>query len=379
MHIGLLRRSALGDVILWSALVEQCLRRYPEVKITWMIDPAFIPLFATPSRLHWCALPKPQSWRSFKSAVTLLKQEHFDTLLCAQASLRSNILYPFCRAKRKIGFDPQRGRDGHGFFVTERIRYHDNHLIEGFAQFFEQAGYPLDLTDLRWPIALENDKQTDDTQSNAASNTAQATSTDVGLVIAASKAERTWPVSHQARLVCDLLRSPTFLGNIQLIGGSSSHELSLAQSLKTQCQTHLKPDQLNRLRNHVGKTALTELPALIGGLGCLVAPDTGPAHLARALSVPVIGLYAVARSALTGPYGSPYTIDRFAEAAKTLLGKSDSELSWHNRIHHPDAMSFITPQEVFERTLSVLTDQTPNDTAAKTLQSTTDKNQNAPP
>lgn len=345
MHIGLLRRSALGDVILWSALVEQCLRRYPDVSITWMIDPAFITLFETLPRLQWCSLPKPNSWRSYRTCIKTLRKHHFDTLLCAQASLRSNLLYPFCSATRKIGFDPMRGRDGHGLTVNERIPYRDNHLIEGFAQFFEQAGYPLDLNDLHWPIASD---------ARALPKENVPSKQSVGLVVSASKIERTWPLSHQTEFVIQLLQAPSFSGCITLLGGNTTLEKAIAQSIVADCSQQLPAATLERLHNRVGKTSLQTLPAELERLDCVVAPDTGPAHLAHALNIPVIGLYAVARSALSGPYTSRLTIDVYAQAAQQLLGRSISQLGWHERIHHAKAMGLITPDQVLTQTLHIL-------------------------
>lgn len=339
MHIGLLRRSAMGDVILWSALVEQCLRRYPSVSITWMIDPLFIPLFDIPTRLTWCPLPKPKDAKSYLASIKQLRQQRFDVLFCAQASLRSNVLYPFSSTKRKIGFDTKRGRDGHRLFVNERIPYHDNHLIEGFAQFFEQAGLPLDLDDLLWPIA--------NTQILTQPKKTQHRAQRIGIVVAASKAERTWPVTHQITLISALI--DTFPGKIVLIGGPSPDEAGLAQQIMAALSANT-----NRLENCVGQTSLTSLPQLISQLDCLVAPDTGPTHLARALNVPVIGLYAVARSALSGPYGGINTIDLYPEAAAQLLHKSADQLAWHDRVHHVDAMRLITPKRVLTEICKVI-------------------------
>jgi heptosyltransferase I len=41
---------------------------------------------------------------------------------------------------------------------------------------------------------------------------------------------------------------------------------------------------------------------LIGGSRLLIAPDTGPVHIARALDVPVIGLYGHTNPWRVGPY-----------------------------------------------------------------------------
>ena len=107
--------------------------------------------------------------------------------------------------------------------------------------------------------------------------------------------------------------------------------------------------------NLVGQTKHKQIAALLGEVDCLIAPDTGPAHIAVAMNTPVIGLYAVARSGLSGPYQAPsYTVDKYPEAVEKYLGKSYSEAGWHERVHHADAMDLITIADVLEQLDRVL-------------------------
>ena len=72
----------------------------------------------------------------------------------------------------------------------------------------------------------------------------------------------------------------------------------------------------------------------------LLAPDTGPLHIAQAMGKPVVGLYAVAPSAKTGPYVEPqWTVDVFAQAAATILGRE--RMGWRQRVHDERALRLI--------------------------------------
>jgi ADP-heptose:LPS heptosyltransferase len=55
------------------------------------------------------------------------------------------------------------------------------------------------------------------------------------------------------------------------------------------------------IHNFAGRLDIAETAAVLGGAVCVVAPDTGIGHLASALDVPVISLYAPTFSALIGP------------------------------------------------------------------------------
>ena len=67
-----------------------------------------------------------------------------------------------------------------------------------------------------------------------------------------------------------------------------------------------------------GRTTLAELAAVLRGAGALVAPNTGPAHLAAAVGTPVVSLFApVVPAARWAPYGVPTVIlgDQSADCA----------------------------------------------------------------
>jgi heptosyltransferase I len=82
----------------------------------------------------------------------------------------------------------------------------------------------------------------------------------------------------------------------------------------------------------------------------LIGPDSGPVHIASALDVPVIGLYATSNPARTGPYRHrEFVVDRYPDAVRRFLGRDPVELRWGARVRHPDAMELIEVQEVCER------------------------------
>lgn len=92
-------------------------------------------------------------------------------------------------------------------------------------------------------------------------------------------------------------------GRILLLG--TADQAPLARRL-----TRLLPPLLSaRTVDLTGKTALADLPDLVAGLGRLLSPDTGLAHLAAFLGVPVTGLYlSSAWCHETGPYGLGHVV-----------------------------------------------------------------------
>ena len=60
---------------------------------------------------------------------------------------------------------------------------------------------------------------------------------------------------------------------------------------------------------------LRRLVWLLDGSALVVSPDTGPLHIARALDVPVVGLYGYTNPKRTGPYRryQDLVVDGYAE------------------------------------------------------------------
>ena len=130
--------------------------------------------------------------------------------------------------------------------------------------------------------------------------------------------------------------------HIVLLGGNSP----LEQHMKTYWHQHAPLP----FQDYVGATTLTQLAALLERMHVLVAPDTGPVHLANAMGTPIVGLYAVAPATLTGPYApNPLSqiIDVYPEAVEQFLKRPATQVPWGKRVHHPDAMSLISVDTVF--------------------------------
>ena len=82
----------------------------------------------------------------------MFKTLEFDVLICAQANLRINFLYPMINAKRKIGFDSVRGRDAHNLFVKETIPFKKEHSLEAFLGFSDFLG--ADSKEIRFDLPI---------------------------------------------------------------------------------------------------------------------------------------------------------------------------------------------------------------------------------
>ncbi|MGC1523730.1 MAG: glycosyltransferase family 9 protein, partial [Steroidobacteraceae bacterium] len=99
--------------------------------------------------------------------------------------------------------------------------------------------------------------------------------------------------------------------------------------------------------NQIGKDTLPELLGLLSVSTALLSPDSGPAHMATMVGLPVIGLYAATNPARAGPYYSrQWCVDKYDEAAQRYLGKPAAQIPWTTKIERAGVMELIGVSEV---------------------------------
>jgi heptosyltransferase I len=331
--IAVLRLSALGDVVMTLPLVRTLQKAFPSAKLHWIVSRPFHTIVEGLSGVKLIVIDKPRGPLSFWRLYRQMRRYDFDWLLVPQASMRANLVTAVTRAKRKIGFGALHARDLQRWFVDETVPAEPEHLIDSFLRFATYVGarehvlgwdLPLRAQELAWARAqLEG-----------------CAGIRLAVVLAASKAERNWPVERHREMLNRLAaRWPL---TVVLIGGPGEHERALAAELRQGLQAPV--------RDLVGHTDLRQLAALLGQVDALLAPDSGPVHVAQAMGVPVVGLYAVAPARRTGPYREPqWTVDVFAEAAATILHRAPESLRWHERVHDPRAPRLIEVDAVVAR------------------------------
>ncbi len=336
-HIALFRLSALGDVTLMLPLVRTLQKQWPNTRLTWIIGKGVYPLMEGLSGVEFLVIEKPRSIKDYYRLHTLFQHHKFDVLLAMQASFRTNLIYPHIKADRKIGFDNSRARDLHRFFINEQIDSRNEHLADGFLGFARKLG--IQKQTVKWGLYVpEVDRRW-------ANTLRPSVRPWIAINPVASKAERTWLPDRYASVIDKAHRQ--WGCDFVLTGGPQPAEIELAKDIEQIAETPIL--------NLVGKTSYKKIAALLTTVDLLIAPDTGPVHIAVAVDTPVIGLYAVARPELSGPYQQgQYTVNRYPEAVDLYLNKSPDTASWHERVHEDGAMALITVGDVLERLRSVL-------------------------
>ena len=329
----ILRLSAVGDICHTLPVVRTIQAHWPQTHISWIIGKLEASLVSDIPNIEFIEFDKSRGIKAYMDVRHALQRRRFDALLHMQMSLRSSVVNRMVNTNTRIGFDRARAKDLQWLFNNAQIPAHQNqHVMDSFFGFTEALG--INEKNLNWDIPIPKpDKQ----QAKTLLPGKQPT-----LVISpcSSMSYRNWHSDGYAA-VCEYAIKQYAL-RVVLTGGPSITELEMAEDIETKCKFPII--------NLIGKTNLKQLLAILKRAKLVIAPDSGPAHMASAVNTPVIGLYACTNPDRARPYFcQEWVIDKYHEAVQEKHGKDASQLPWGIRIRDPGTMERITVKDVTDK------------------------------
>jgi heptosyltransferase I len=335
--ICLLRLSALGDVTHVLPLLRTLRLAWPHAAITWVIGKGEHRLLEGLPGVRFIEYDKKSGIAGMR-CVRRQCGERFDVLLQLQVSARANLLSAFIPARRRIGYDRSRAKDGHGLFVNERIADRPGlHVLDAIGSFAEPLGLQRDTVVWNLPVPA-------DAHDWARAQWPEDGTRTLMMSPCSSHALRNWRAERHAALA-DHAAARGW--RIVLCGGRSPLERATGDAILAGMQARAGVLDL------IGKDTLKQLPALLARADLLVTPDSGPMHIANAMGTKVLGLHAATNPQRSGPYSDRrYCVDRYDDAARKYRGKPATALKWGTRIEAGGVMDLITVDDAvaaFER------------------------------
>ena len=329
-NVCLLRLSAIGDTCHAVAVLRTLQRAWPQTQFTWIIGKTEARLMSLIEGVEFIIVDKRARFGARREMQKALGRRRFDVLLHMQLAFRASLIARATQATVKLGFDRARARELQWLFTNERIAPRAReHVLDSFFGFAEALGVKDRV--MSWDIPLPP----------AARDYAQKLIPDERptLVISpcSSHSLRNWRTERYAEIADYAARTHGM--RIILCGGPTALEREVGAAIEAAVKTPVI--------NQIGKDTLPQLLALLERATLLVAPDTGPAHMATMVRTPVVGLYAATNPARSGPYLSrPWCVDAYAEAARKFRGRGPEELPWTEKIEEPGVMDLITVEQV---------------------------------
>lgn len=329
----LLRLSALGDIAHTVPVVRALQRHWPHIRITWIIGGMEAQLVCDLPGVEFIIFDKSAGIQAWRKLYGELRGRRFDMLLHMQMSWRASMISLMIDAPIKLGFDRPRAKDLQWLFTTHQIASAPRqHVIESFLEFPRALG----IEDLvpHWDIPIPEDDRA------FAAEIIPADRPSLIISPCSLHAYRNWHAQGYAAVADYAHRSYDM--QVILSGGPSAIEKRYAREIGAAVNV-----PINDL---VGKTSLKQLLALLERAAAVIAPDSGPAHLASTAGTPVIGLYAGTNPERSRPFLSErWTVNKYPQALRAAYGLEIGQERWDQRVRRPGTMQLITVDDVTEK------------------------------
>lgn len=325
-RVCIVMMSAVGDAVHVLPVINALKRHSPATHVTWVLQPGPATLVRGHRSVDEIILfDRAKGWRAFADVRRALAEREFDLVINLQVYFKAGIVTSFTRAPVKLGFDRARARDFNWLFTTDRIPPHElQHVQDQYFEFLTAIGVPHEP--VVWDLGPWGHERPAQREFLSRFERPAAS-----IVVATSKPQKDWLPERWAE-VADALRHDFGLEPV-LVGGRSEREVHAEQVIRARAGTAPFSALGSGLRNLVG---------ILDGSALVLAPDTGPLHMAVALDRPTISLMGYTNPKRTGPYRKFHDliVDAYGEPGE------DYPISMENRL---DRMPRITVRDVLDR------------------------------
>jgi heptosyltransferase I len=282
-----IKTSSLGDVVHHMPALTEARRQRPDATFAWVVEEAFAPLV----RLHpavgevipvawrrWRkSLPAPATLAEIGAGLRAIRRHRYDKIVDSQGLLRSALMARTARGRRH-GYDRASVRESLAalFYDVRHSVSRELHAVErnriltGLALGYTPQGAP--------DFGLDRARF-------AASGPRYAV-----LLHATARPEKEWLESHWIALGKTLSADGLDL----VLPWGTVIEKARSERIAAALPRARVPE----------RAPLDAVTRLIAGANFVVGVDTGLLHLAAALAVPLVAIFAGSKPKLTGPVGN---------------------------------------------------------------------------
>lgn len=312
-NILFIKTSSLGDVVHHMPALMDARKAHPDATFSWLVEEAFAPLvrlhpaidtvIPVASRRWRKSLYAPATIAEIRASFRDIRAQRYDEIVDTQGLLRTAILTRAARGMRH-GYDASSVREPLAslfYDVRHRVErdmhaVERNRILSGLA-----LGYAPDEAP---DFGLDRARIGKDSTSR------------YGLLLhATARREKQWPDADWIAF------AKLFAQRFELLlPWGTEAERARSEYIAAAVPGTRVPD----------RAPLDQVAKLIAGAQFVVGVDTGLLHLAAALGVPVVAIFAGSKPALTGPMGrgrlsilgddgKPPSVDSVVEAVETII------------------------------------------------------------
>ena len=305
-----IKTSSLGDVIHHMPALTEARAALPSARFAWLVEEAFAPLVRLHPAVDEVILVAWRRWRKSPAAPATaveiarafraIRARRYDVAIDTQGLLRTGLMVKAARGVRH-GYDMTSVRErlasafydvrhpvGRTLHAVER-----NRVLTGLALGYTPQGEPdfgLDRAQLRdagaRPYAV--------------------------LLHATARPEKEWPVAHWIALGTAIAAR----GIDVVLPWGTAPERARSEQIAAALPAARVPE----------RAPLDQVARLIAGAQIVIGVDTGLLHLAAALGVPLVAIFASSKPALTAPVGKGPLVTLGAQGAPPSVADVDEAL-----------------------------------------------------
>jgi heptosyltransferase I len=290
-RIAIIKPSALGDIVHSLPVLSALRVRFPDARITWVVNSAYESLLTGHPDLTETLPFDRGAMKNVRRAINAsfafaaeLRRRRFDLVIDMQGLLRSGVMAWLTGAPRRVGF--ANAREGSRYAYTHKIQspaLKEAHAVDRMWRVAEAFGVG------HLPKVFHVPLQVAEVEA-ATRELAALPRPVIAVAVGAKWLTKRWPTAHFAEL---LQRAQSHFGGSAVFVGTNDDTTSSQEVI-----ANLR----GRAINLTGKTSLPRLSAVLSLADVMLANDTGPLHLAAALGRPCVAPYLCTRVALHGPY-----------------------------------------------------------------------------
>jgi heptosyltransferase-1 len=305
-RILVVRLGAMGDIIHALPAVASLKHSFPGSQVTWAVEPRWVSLLESNPFIDRL-LPLDRRTRGgLAKAWHDLRADRFDLAVDFQGLIKSALVACVTRSERIYGLHPSLAREPlAALFYSDKVMARGVHRVDRNLELAAGAGASTMLHSFPLPPGRAEG------------------SLPAGPFVLASPLSgwpaKQWPLEHYAKLATRLRRDAGI--PLVLNGPPSAREILAAVT-----------DAVVHLSSIEGLIDATRRAAAVMGV------DSGPLHVAAALSKPGVAIYGPTDPAQTGPYGVTFTVLRSRDAVTSYKRREEIDAS----------MRAITPEAVFD-------------------------------
>jgi heptosyltransferase-1 len=279
-RILVVRLGAMGDVIHALPAVASLKHSFPHSRVSWVIRPRWIPLIEGNPFVDEI-IPFDRTMSGIGAAWRKLRAERFNLAVDLQGLIQSALLAAASRADKIVGFDrSQAWERWSALFYSTGVVTSSPHIVDRNLELVAAAGASNMVRAFPIPEGAPEGRLPD------------------GKFVLASPLAgwnaKQWPIERFEELA-SRLEMPL------VVNGPPDSE-----------------DVLQRIRGaHVHVSGINGLIDATRRAHAVVGVDSGPIHLAAALSKPGVAIYGATDPARNGPYGGSLRVLRSATAVTT--------------------------------------------------------------